>query len=271
MEINMKKILILFVAMILALSCVSCSKSRENAKYAKNGLEYVVNEDNESCTVVGMGKCTDTVVEVPEKIGKYSVTVIGEEAFCAGRYDSCAEIVEVILPEGLVSIKTGAFARDEKLLSINIPSTVTEIGSHAFEYCKSLKEISLPIGISEIGAQTFMSCTSLESILIPDGVKKIGASAFNGCEKLDGIVIPESVTEIGDRAFSASGIRYARVGAKIKKIGKNAFSLCDNFENFYYAGTLSQWREVECDGTWSDENGVFYCADIEFPISDLYE
>ena len=113
--------------------------------------------------------------------------------------------------------------------------------------------------------------TSGDIVLIPDGVKKIGASAFNGCEKLDGIVIPESVTEIGDRAFSASGILYARVGAKIKKIGKNAFSLCDNFENFYYAGTLSQWREVECDGTWSDENGVFHCADIEFPISDLYE
>ena len=83
-----------------SLSFVGCDEL-ESDIYADNGLEYVVNSDGVTCTIVGIGKCTDTVITVPESIRDYWVTAIGKEAFCPGNYEICADITEMILPEGL--------------------------------------------------------------------------------------------------------------------------------------------------------------------------
>ena len=74
------------------------------------------------------------------------VREIGEWTF------SQTNIAELILPEGLLSIKNGAFSRCNKLTSISLPSTLTHIGDYAFQ-CELLGLIqnnsSIPINITE--------------------------------------------------------------------------------------------------------------------------
>jgi hypothetical protein len=41
--------------------------------YTLSGLEYRINEDGETCTIIGIGKYKSTDLEIPEKIGDYMV------------------------------------------------------------------------------------------------------------------------------------------------------------------------------------------------------
>ena len=103
----MRKILVTFV-FILALVCVlnSCLFLQDNtsttekqttpeapsgtldetpddtpAKTPSVGLAYKVNEDKETCTITGLGKCTDTDIVIGSYLDGYKVTAIGEIAF----------------------------------------------------------------------------------------------------------------------------------------------------------------------------------------------
>lgn len=54
------------------------------------GLEYALNEDGESYTVVGMGSCTDKFVVLPESYEGKPVTAIGDRAFADAGLDAIA-------------------------------------------------------------------------------------------------------------------------------------------------------------------------------------
>ena len=242
----------------------------ESDIYADNGLEYVVNSDGVTCTIVGIGKCTDTVVTVPEFIKEYRVSAIGDEAFCAGKYQICADIIEIILPEGLKTIGNSSFEICDKLAKINIPSTVTDIGEKAFERCTSLKCLSLPEGIREIKAHTFMGCTSLVSFTVPESVEIIGASAFLGCTSLESITLPDALKEIGESAFHLSGIRSVGIGSGVSTIGMMAFMQCENLTDVYYRGTLAELKSITTNGGWIDGKETVHCSDTDISASDLY-
>ena len=44
------------------------------------GLAYVINEDGETCTITGIGECTDTDIVVPIEIDGLKVTAIEEKS-----------------------------------------------------------------------------------------------------------------------------------------------------------------------------------------------
>jgi hypothetical protein len=79
------------------------------------GLLYQ-NNGNGTCTIVGIGSCIKSEIELPEKS-----------------------------PEGLrvVAISTGAFENCSKVTSIHIPSSIRDIGTGAFVGCKSLASITV--------------------------------------------------------------------------------------------------------------------------------
>ncbi|MDE7479038.1 MAG: leucine-rich repeat domain-containing protein, partial [Lachnospiraceae bacterium] len=120
-------------------------------------------------------KGTDTKVTVPEKIGKFNVTAVGDGAF-AGAYSGYnvmaafehltqhSEITTLILPKTLQSIGRAAFKCMFALKEINIPESVKEIGENAFEKCGSLKSVTIPQGVKIISANTFEKCCLLQNI-----------------------------------------------------------------------------------------------------------
>ena len=125
-----------------------------------DGIYYKIvnaNSDNEHVEVTYQSfnnKDYSGNVVIPSQVlysgKKYSVTVIGDDAFFG-----CSS-----------------------LRSITIPNSVTEIGSSAFYGCSSLTEITIPNSVTSIGSYTFYGCRSLTEITIPNTVTSIGQDAF---------------------------------------------------------------------------------------------
>ena len=138
-----------------------------------------------------------------------------------------ADLIEINLPDTLLSIGNCAFNGQKSLENIVIPRNVSEIGVRAFGECRALKGVELPESIETIGTKAFEFCSSFTStedvklppkmdyipegmyygcdgiteIVIPEGVKIIKKNAYHGLNKVQELEIPESVEEIYEDAF----------------------------------------------------------------------
>lgn len=108
---------------------------------------------------------------------------------------------EVVIPDGVTSISTSAFADRTAITSITIPDSVNYIGQSAFRGCTSLRSITIPNGVSTIYQNTFCGCLRLESVSLPAGLTAIKDYAFKDCAALTGIIIPDGVTTVGRSVF----------------------------------------------------------------------
>lgn len=151
------------------------------------GLEFVSNGDG-TCSVSGIGTCTDTDIEIPSVYNGDVVKRIGSLAF-----SECTSLTSITIPDSVTSIGSFAFDGCKGLTTITIPDSVTSIGESAFYRCASLTSITIPNSVEEIGDGAFSSCKSLTEITIPDRVQRIGYSAFSDCKGLEKITLPESV------------------------------------------------------------------------------
>ena len=68
-----------------------------------------------------------------------NVQSIGEYAF-----NNCRKLENIILPEGLKTIKYSTFGGCSSLSRIKIPTNVASIGDRAFERCGKLKQVQIP-------------------------------------------------------------------------------------------------------------------------------
>ena len=158
------------------------------------GLAYRVNDDGITCTIIGIGNCSDNDIIIPDKIDGYEVIAI--EALISNTIES------INIPDNVTNIGEAAFMNCSSLKEINIPNTLTVINNSVFSGCSSLTNIILSDNITEIGYGAFMGCSSLKDINIPKNVVSIGAYAFMKCHSLTHIVIPENVSNLAKGAFS---------------------------------------------------------------------
>lgn len=223
-------------------------KTEEPSAFA--GLAYAVNADGTSCTIVGIGNCTDKNVEIPEEIDGYNVTAIGEKAFA-----DCTDITSIIIPNTVTSIGQRAFYGCTGITEMTIPASVTDIGlqifykasnlhtvyynsSYASENNSFLSTVSsvkkVVFGGSVVPAhilRTRVSYSPIQEIEILDGVTQIGDYAFAACSKIESIVIPNSVTIIGKEAFSeCGGLKTVTLPDRMTSIGEYAFYFCRKLE-----------------------------------------
>ena len=177
-------------------------------------LAYEVNNDKETCTITKHISLGAKEVTIPEQIGRYRVTEIGEYAF-ANRQ----KLTGISMPTGITTIRMGAFYKCSGLLEITIPKSVTSIGSYAFYGCSELTSIALSENIKAIGAGAFDGCTRLVTVTVPtsalyalpadnaittvviNGGTDIGNYAFRNFKHLTNITIPPSVETMGFGVF----------------------------------------------------------------------
>ena len=62
-----------------------------------------------------------------------------------------------------------------------IPNSVKSIGTGAFGGCSSLTSVTIPKSVTSIGEKAFLDCNSLTTVTIPNSVASIGEDAFDGC------------------------------------------------------------------------------------------
>ena len=115
---------------------------------------------------------------------------------------------DVVVPDGVESIESGAFDGCSHIRRIAIPSSVREIYISAFDGCLSLEEFSVAADnpkysskdgiLCDKSGKTFLCCPAgLEGdVVIPDGVETIGDDSFAGCRKVKSLTIPPSVREM---------------------------------------------------------------------------
>lgn len=216
-------------------STAASSKPEETTpwKYQKSGS---------SITITGYDGALAGDVTIPSKIGDYTVTAIGNNAF-----------------DG-----------NEKITSVTLPGTVKEIRQYAFRGCKNLKKITLQEGVESIGYYAFAGCTNLTEVNLPTTLNYIENLAFRSCVNLEQIVIPENAkgqeTKIQHCAFEFC--------SKLKKVyfPKTLKTLYDPFtgdtsvDYIYYGGTKEDWAKINItDGSINSTTVILYAqkpADI---------
>ena len=151
----MKKILFIF-ALVLAFSCIltSCDipllenvfetfetmpeeTTPEETLSISQGLAYRINEDGETCTITGIGNCTERNIYIGGYIGDCKVTSIDNFAFY-----SCSNLASVTILNSVTTIGYSAFAYCTSLTSVMIPESVITIGNGAFSKCYGLTSVT---------------------------------------------------------------------------------------------------------------------------------
>ena len=207
--------------------CCICGEN-----YYSATLEMELSDTGEYYIVTGMGKCTRTVVRIPESYNNLPVTVIGEYAFA-----KCAEIAEVILPSTVKEIGECAFVKCKLLQTINFPQDLISIGSGAFSLCMSLESVAFGNQLSLIGDLAFYDCVMLNEIYLPDSVVKIGENAFSGCTKLTKVILSNSVSNIEKGTFkNCTSLTSINIPGTVNDIAQDAFAGCQKLQYNIYEG-----------------------------------
>ena len=205
--------------------------------------EYKVNEADNTATITkflgpdGSAKSTGSYdIKIPEKLGDYTVTGLGEYSFAVSRivYDDpypgnplCRNIHSVTIPQNVTSIGRGAFYKCDGLQSLTIKDAATSIGSWAFAECPLTTTLELGENITTIGDYAFRSCSSLTNVTIPQSVTSIGDGAFAFCSKMGSLTIKDATTSIGEYAFGyCAKLKTLKLGENITTIGNDAFWYC---------------------------------------------
>ena len=145
----------------------------------------------------------------------------------------------VIIPNGITKVETGAFWNKVGVRKITVPDSVTSIGGDAFVYCYDLETVNIPSSVDDIGDDPFAGCPKLivtnnsDYFRLIDGVlytkdltrlihytPSLPASEFT---------IPDSVEWIGKHSFyNCNNLETVTIGKNVDYIGNNVFSDCHN-------------------------------------------
>lgn len=178
-----------------------------------------------------------------------SVTEIGEEAFYAcnslsdvrfsknlktidaNAFRYCSGLTAINLPDGLESIKDGAFSGNNVggymyLKKVVLPESLTELRSFAFSCNVYMDYAEIGGNVKEISENAFAWCPDLSTVKMHEGIEIIGESAFFNTG-INSIEIPDSVTFIDNKAFYLTANTYnISLGSSVQNIGESAFQLC---------------------------------------------
>lgn len=137
-------------------------------------------------------------------------------------------VTDLIIPDGVTSLRNYAFYNCNDLSSVVIPESVIEIGKDVFTNTAFYK--NLPDGITYMGNVLYKYKGEMPegtTITIPENVTSVAAEAFKSCKGLLSITIPNSIRFIGDYAFyGCKSLKNATIPQSVEYIGKGAFAYC---------------------------------------------
>ena len=199
------------------------------------GLVYVSYGDG-TCSVAGIGTCTDTNLIIP------SVSPEGDAVVC---------------------IEGRAFYENTTLQFVRVPDSVTVIKSRAFEGCSNLASVDLGNGLQTIYDRSFYTNTSLTSVRIPGSVDRIGNAAFAACIQLSTVVFNEGLEAIGEYAFRDCALTEVVIPDSVTRIERNAFWRCSYLQTVVFGNNL---REIDIQAF----SGCYALTSVSFPAGSTW-
>ncbi|MBO5338283.1 MAG: leucine-rich repeat protein [Clostridia bacterium] len=168
-------------------------------------------------------------------------------------------ITELVIPDGVTTINTGAFSGCFNLTSVSIPSSITSINGDAFKDCTSIKAVyitdltawcNISFGTNSnplsYGENLYLNEVLVTTLKIPNGITSLKTNVFRNATCITELILPESVTNISSYAFyGCSNIKSINIPSKIERIRNNAFDNCTSVTELYYNAIsmedLSNW------------------------------
>ena len=220
---------------------------------------YIVQEGGKA-TITGYRSTKDIkALALPSTLDNIPVSAVAGYAFDSLSAD------EILIPEGITTLRSCAFSDCRGLFRVYFPASLTEITGNPFNGCRNLQELILseenpaftvkdcvvfdrnmrklviyiagkkdyiypvPDTVREIGDHAFDNAVKLQGILLPDGLERIGNYAFAN-SGLVMIELPEALEYIGDYAFFSTNIRSVKIPDRITKINRGVFYCCESLE-----------------------------------------
>ncbi len=237
----------------------------------------------------------DKTFTVPSEIDGISVTEIYPSAF-----SECTS-EEIILPEGIKTLKKMAFMNCTNLKSITLPQSITSIEDNAFDGCTSLETADLGGAVS-ISSNIFDSCTALREVnlsgdctglingddnpfLYLSALEKINVSDGNGdYSSKDGVLynkdktvliyyplgrtnkeftVPDGIKELAENAFISNPYIKKVDLSHVEIIGISAFEQCTNLSEIKLSKNLKKIDAGAFYGCLSLKEVRLYTSDTE--------
>ncbi len=208
--------------------CSVCGYMRMEFTLNGNGTLYMLTKVN----------FTAERIEIPATYKGLPVTSIGDSVF-----EGHAELVTIVIPEGIVKIGKRAFADCTGLTGLALPDSVRTIGDRAFINCSSITELDL-VGINSLGEYVFAGCKSLHTVHVDIYGWLIGT--FSGCSALKNVTIEQG---------NLIGIHEA------------TFTGCDELKEITFNGTKAEWLKLSVEGYWTDHYIIVNCTDASFVVN----
>lgn len=163
------------------------------------------------------------------------VTLSGAATFGEGAFYGCTALTEVTIDSNGVLLGEDSFANcADASIDFTFTDAVTEIGKRAlgtnlFSKLPACKSLTLGKNVEKIGEEGLSYLTNLKTLVLPEGLTELGAKAFDSCKALESVIFPASLVTVGPGAFST----------------------CKAITKVEYAGTVSQWAQIDFGNTLS--------------------
>ena len=149
-------------------------------------------------------------------------------------YLNNTEITDLVIPEGVTSIKQYAFYNANSITSVTIPTSVTNM-SNAF-YCKKVNRMNITDLVwfcnltsrpfSSNSLRLYLNDEEITDLVIPDGITTIKDYQFYNCCGIKSVTFSNTVLDIGARAFYNCPIESVTFSNSVLSIGSSAFENC---------------------------------------------
>ncbi len=193
-----KRCIIVVIAYMLTLLLMHTT-TRAESKTSE--WQYIINEDG-TVTVTGYNGM-QTEVLFPTILDERTVTSIALEDFYLN------EVYSVIIPDGVIEIKSLSFAECDLLEEIDLPSSLISIGDSCF-VLSGIQRLELPEGLVYLGYEVFAG-SAIEMISLPSTLHYLDRNPFVRCERLTDI----SISPDNPYYFTNGGVLYESSDARL--------------------------------------------------------
>lgn len=160
-------------------------------------------------------------------------------------FESCVSLTTVDVQTTVLC--ESMFSHCYSLANVTLNPNTNQFKSYTFEQCTSLKSIVLPNNLRWVGKQEFFG-SGLTSINIHGGIQftndpgemdydSEGYAMFGYCKDLETVTMHDSYTVIPNRFLTGTAIKSFTLPSRIKVIGEDAFSMCENLETIVFPET----------------------------------
>lgn len=284
---------------LLVLMAVKSVKASEGSYVSQAGeqFDYVVEDGYARLTSYRVlpGKDTPEEIRIPAELDGYPLKEIGLAAFnnfdnieyqgeSFDRYDTNV-VQRIVIPEGVTTLKDGAFVCCHEVPEISLPSTLDTIETGAtFDhvsaeivlaeenqfftvnngflidkrtegllYCApSAKDQPFPM-VKRIEAHALNNYASFHpNLTFPETVEYIGGFNAYDLVELKTIVVPQSVVELGDYALFCNSATSVKLNEGLKRIG--AYALAETDINSIVVPSTVEWIGFDAFAGMEEEN-----------------